>query len=72
MSEPKKFDLNPETLFYDLSSEPILRRLVRYGLLFLASLLLAMLYFWILFGVLGLDTPKTAILNGVPTCAWTG
>ena len=63
MSEPKKFDLNPETLFYDLSSEPILRRLVRYGLLFLASLLLAMLYFWILFGVLGLDTPKTAILK---------
>ena len=63
MSEPKKFDLDPETLLYDLSSEPLLRRLVRYGLLFLASLALALLYFWILFGVLGIDTPKTAILK---------
>jgi hypothetical protein len=63
MSEPRKFDLNPETLLYEISSEPRLRRLARYGLIFMVSLLLAALYFWILFGVLGLDTPKTAWLK---------
>ena len=63
MSEPKKFDLNPETLLYEISSESRVKRLVRYGLIFLVSLLLAFVYFWILFGVLGLDTPKTAWLK---------
>lgn len=63
MSEPKKIDLNPETLLYELSSEPVSRRLVRYGLVFVVSLGLAVLYFWLLFGVLGLDTPKAAILK---------
>ena len=63
MSEPKKYDINPESLLYEISSEPIGRRVVRYGLLFLGSLVLAALYFWILFGLLGLDTPKTALLK---------
>ena len=63
MSEPKKFDLNPETLLYEISSESRVKRLARYGLIFLVSLLLAFVYFWILFGVLGLDTPKTAWLK---------
>lgn len=63
MSGRQKYDLNPETLLYELSSEPLLRRLARYGLILLVSLLLAAFYFWILFGKLGLDTPKTAILK---------
>ena len=63
MSKPRKYDLNPETLLYELSSEPVGRRLGRYGLIFLVSLLLAALYFWILFVLLGLDTPKTALLK---------
>ena len=63
MSEPKKFDLNPETLLYEISSESRVKKLVRYGLIFLVSLLLAFVYFWILFDVLGLDTPKTAWLK---------
>ncbi len=63
MTEPKKYDLNPETLLYELSSEPRSRRVVRYILIFLVSLVLAALYFWILFGLLGLDTPKTAYLK---------
>ena len=64
MSESKKFDLNPETLLYEISSEPMVRRIVRYGLVFLVSLVLAGLYAWILFGLLGMDTPKTAYLKG--------
>lgn len=63
MSEPKKIDLNPETLLYELSSVPLSRRLARYGLAFVVSVLLAFLYFWVLFGLLGLDTPKTAVLK---------
>ena len=63
MSDPKKYDLNPETLLYEISKEPLSRRLVRYALVFLGSLLVAMLYFWLLFGVLGLDTPKMAYLK---------
>ena len=65
MFGPQKYDLNPETLLYELSSEPLLRRLGRYGLILLVSLLLSAVYFWFLFGKLGLDTPKTAYLKSV-------
>lgn len=58
-----KFNINPETLLYEISTEPRPRRIARYGLLFLLSLALSVLYFWLLFGVLGLDTPKSALLK---------
>ena len=38
MFGPQKYDLNPETLLYELSSEPLLRRLARYGLIFMVPI----------------------------------
>lgn len=63
MSSRLKFNINPETLLYEISTEPRPRRLARFALLFVLSLALAALYFWLLFGVWGLDTPKNALLK---------
>lgn len=63
MSEKMKYDFNPETLLYETSAAPLGKRVLRYGVMFVVSLGLTFLYAWILFGLLGLDTPKTAILK---------
>ena len=60
----KNYVLNPETLLYEIAEGPVEKRLLRYGIFFLVSLVLAALYFWILFDRIGLDTPKTAYLKG--------
>lgn len=63
MAGKKKYDLNPETLLYEITKEPVGRRFVRLGILLLLSALLTVLYFWIFVSVLGMDSPKTALLK---------
>ena len=63
MAAKIKFDINPETLLYEISTEPRRRKLARYLGLFVASLVLAAFYFWFLFIHLGMDTPKSALLK---------
>lgn len=63
MTEIKNHDLDPEALLYEIAEEPPKRRLHKLGLLLLASLALAVLYFWFFNSVLGKDLPKTAFLK---------
>lgn len=63
MSKYKKYILNPETLLYEETEMPRKERLIRLGVMFLISILITMLYFWIYVGVLGFDPPKTARLK---------
>ena len=63
MSGRKHYDLNPETLLYEIAEESPRKRLLRLGIIFLVSLGLAVLYFWLWTDVLGLDSPKTSILK---------
>lgn len=69
MPDNPNMRINPETLLYEISTEPPRKRLVRYSLIFLASVALAVLYFWFLFIFLGLDTPKAALLKKT-NAAW--
>jgi len=65
MSKTKKYNLNPDTLLYEVVKTPrkdILRRL---GVYFLVSVGLTVFYFWLYVGVFGWDTPKTAHLKKV-------
>ncbi|MCQ2140311.1 MAG: M23 family metallopeptidase [Bacteroidales bacterium] len=64
MSKIKGYTLNPETLLFEqLKKVPLRRKFLKSMLLFLGSIALALLYFWIYTSVLKFDTPKTAILK---------
>ena len=63
MSDFKKYRLNPETLLYEPLKVSLKTRLVKTLVVFLLSIGLAVLYFWIYTSVLGYDSPKTAILK---------
>lgn len=58
-----KYNLNPETLLYEIAKEPLGRRLLRLGILLSLSLGVTALFFWLYVGVLGFDPPKTAYLK---------
>ena len=59
----KKYNLNPETLMYEVDVEPMKTRIIKLGIYFVLSLMLAVFYFWIYSHVFGNDLPKTAILK---------
>lgn len=63
MAGLKKYDLNPETLLYEMTREPLRNRLAKTALVIAMSIAIAALYFWLYSGVLGLEPPKLAILK---------
>lgn len=63
MSKTKQYNLNPETLTYEVAKVPRRQRLIHVGLTLLISLAFSGFYFWLYIGVLGFDPPKTAILK---------
>ena len=63
MAKSRKYVLNPRTLAYEVKKRSKKSRVMRSVTLFVASLALAVLYFWIYTSVLGLELPKTAILK---------
>lgn len=63
MSKFKIYSLNPETLMYEIREVSRRTIFARATLVFLGSVVLAVLYFWIYTFVLGNESPKTAILK---------
>lgn len=63
MSKIKRYNLNPETLLYEVVKVPRKERLSKIAVLMVVSLGFTALYFWIYVGLLGFDPPKTAILK---------
>lgn len=63
MSKFKHYKLNPETLLYELKDVSMKRRFLGPAIVFLGSIVVAVLYFWIYASVLGLESPKMAILK---------
>lgn len=70
MSDFKKYSLNPETLLYEPLKVSLRTRFLKTLIVFLMSVALAVLYFWIYIFVLGKDLPKTAILKS-RNARWT-
>lgn len=70
MPKIKEYTLNPETLLFEQMKKASFRKkFFKSMLLFLASIGMAVLYFWIYTSVLKLETPKTALLKRENT-AW--
>lgn len=63
MSENKKYVFNQRTLSYEVQKRSRLLRLVRLSGLFVVSVCMTLLYFWIYTEVLGCELPKTALLK---------
>ncbi len=63
----RKYVLNPETLLYEIKEASLKSKFFKGFLLLAGSLALAFLYFWIYTSVLGLDSPKTALLKAEAT-----
>lgn len=63
MSKFKKYSLNPETLLYELREVSKRTIFARATLVFLGSVALALLYFYLYTNVLGHESPKMAILR---------
>lgn len=63
MSKFKKYSLNPETLLYELKEVSKKTIFARATLVFLGSVALALLYFWIYSFVLGKESPKMSIIR---------
>ncbi len=63
MSKFRKYSLNPETLMYELREVSKRTIFAKATLVFLGSVALAMLYFFLYTSVLGNDSPKLAILK---------
>ena len=59
----RKYRVNPQTLLYEIERESGSSRARRILLFFLASLALAVAYFFIYVGVLHLELPKTTLLR---------
>ncbi|MBQ4192292.1 MAG: M23 family metallopeptidase [Bacteroidales bacterium] len=63
MSKFKKYSLNPETLMYELREVSKRTIFAKATLVFLGSVALAVLYFFLYTSVLGQESPKMAILR---------
>jgi len=63
MSKFKKYSLNPETLMYELREVSRRTIFAKATLVFLGSVALAVLYFFLYSTVLGLESPKLSILK---------
>lgn len=63
MSKFKKYSLNPETLLYELKEVSRKTIFARATLVFLGSVALAVLYFFIYTHVLDMESPKMALLK---------
>ena len=63
MATIKKYVLNPKTLSYEVKSRSRRSRALRTVAMFAMSLGMAVLYFWLYTGVLGLEPPKTILLK---------
>ena len=70
MSENKKYIFNPHTLSYEVVKRSRKSRFIKTAALFVVSLCMAGLYFWIYSSVLGLESPKTALLKK-ENASWT-
>lgn len=64
MAKEKIYHLNPETLLYEVVKRPLRVRFRKGFLMFLASLAMFVLYFWLYSSVLNLDSPKMLLLKG--------
>ena len=63
MSKFKKYSLNPETLMYELREVSKRTIFAKATLVFLGSVALAVLYFFLYTNILGQESPKMAILR---------
>ena len=63
MSKFKKYSLNPETLMYELREVSTRTIFAKATLVFLGSVALAVLYFFLYTNILGQESPKMAILR---------
>lgn len=63
MSKNKKYTFNPQTLSYEVVKRSKRSRFFNTAALFLVSIAMTGLYFWIYSSVLGLESPKTALLK---------
>lgn len=63
MSIDKKYVINQRTLLYEVKKRSRASRLFKPLAFFVASLVMAVAYFWIYTSVLGLELPKTALLK---------
>ena len=63
MSEPKHYIFNSKTLSYEVKTRSAKSRVFKTLTLFVVSLGMAVLYFWIYVSVLGLEPPKTVLLK---------
>ncbi len=63
MSKNRKYRFNTSTLEYEVEKRSRMSRLFKSAAVFVSSLGLAVLYFWIYTSVLGLELPKTALLK---------
>ncbi len=63
MSKDKGYIFNSRTLMYEVKKRSRMSRIVKSTALFVMSLCMAALYFWLYSSVLGLEPPKTLILK---------
>ena len=63
MSKNKRYILNPRTLMYEVKKRSTMSRFAGTAALFVVSLGMAALYFWLYGSVLGLESPKTLLLK---------
>lgn len=63
MSNSKRYILNPRTLVYEVKKRSRVSRVARTLTMFVVSLCMAGLYFWLYGSVLGLESPKTLLLK---------
>ena len=59
----KRYILNPRTLVYEVKRRSGVSRVARTVTMFVVSLFMAGLYFWLYDSVLGLESPKTLLLK---------
>lgn len=63
MATKKKYVFNQKTLMYEISKRSRRSRALRTLAMFAVSVGMAVLYFWLYTGVLGLELPKTVLLK---------
>ncbi len=63
MSKTKRYIFNPLTLSYELKRDSKWSSVLKFLTLFVVTLALSFLYFWLYTSVLGFDSPKMALLK---------
>lgn len=63
MSKKEEYIYNPDTLSYEEHSTPRARKIGRTVLLFLCTVAMVCVWFWLFFGVFGIEPPKTRYLR---------